>query len=201
MRLFWLARRSTRRAAGFLLVELLLALAIGLALLGQIAQSTLLETGESRRLGRLLRERVVTQRALELIRSEVQDALKVSLSLPQSGHAGCSVSGRTVVLHLLTTAGQITYSVERKPDAIWRGQALMRCGPSYELKGILNEASVPATRVIVDALATDGIVLKRGEASRELLVEVRREFVEPGAALQEMKWKLTIPAPGLMLSD
>lgn len=190
-----------RSSCGFFLVELLLAVAIGLVLLGQIAQSTLQEIGHARRLGRLLRERVVTQRALELMRVEIQDAFEVSFALPGGEHADCNTVEHEVVLHLLTTAGRITYSVDSDPDAIWRGQALMRCGPSYGLSGMLKEQSSPVPRVILDALAVDGITFQQLGDSRGLHIALHREFKEVTGVLQRLDATLTTTAPGLPLKN
>lgn len=199
MQPMWLRVIRRRTPSGFLLVELLLALAIGLVLVAQIAQSTLQETGQARQLGRLLRERVVTQRALELIRAEAQEALEVSLVLPPSGHADCGLEDRKIVLHLLTSAEAITYSLERNPASIWQGQVLMRCGPSYGLVGTLNEGKSSVSRVLLDALAPDGIKVTRSNATRVLQMELQREFKQPGAMAHQLDFKITMPAPGLPL--
>lgn len=46
----------------------------------------------------------------------------------------------------------IVYSVGRAPSAIWRGQVLMRCGPSYGLDGVINLEGAYQNRVLLDAL-------------------------------------------------
>lgn len=181
------------RRNGFLLLELLVALAVALVLVGQIAQATLQDTGQARRLGRLLRERLVAQQALELIRAELQQALEVQLTLPAAGHGDCGLSGRLVRLHLLTAAGRITYSVENRPDAIWRGKALMRCGPTYGLDGQLN-ASTNESRVLVDALAEAGLTVQPGALG--LSLGLIRRFDDHQGAAQVVSSTLTTPASG-----
>lgn len=185
-----------RQAAGLLVVEVVLALAIGLMLLGQIAQTVLQETGHARRFGRLLRERLVTDRALELMRSEVKQALTVSLQPPVAGHEGCGLSGRRVVLQLQTVEGLIVYSVEARPDAIWRGQALMRCGPSYALTGQLNSTDL-RSRVLLDALAPgSGVITQLGQ-DQQLAINLERHFAEPGQPALKISSTATMAAPGL----
>ena len=46
----------------------------------------------------------------------------------------------------------IVYSVGQAPSAIWRGQVLMRCGPAYDLSGVLNLEGAYQNRVLLDAL-------------------------------------------------
>lgn len=184
--------RRTRN--GFLLPELLVAMAVAVVLVGQIARATLQDTGLARRLGRQLRERMVAQRALELIRTELQQALEVHQTLPASGHAGCGLSGRDVKLHLLTAAGPITYSVESSPDAIWRGKALMRCGPTYDLAGQLQQ-DTNESRVLVDALAEAGLTVQAGGIG--LSLGLIRRFDDPQGAPQLLSSSLASPSPGL----
>lgn len=180
--------------AGFLLVETLISLAVGLLLLALIARITLQDSGQARTMGRWLRERLVAQRALELIRSELQEALQVSLALPPSGHAGCSLAGRPVKLHLVTAAGPVTYALENRPEAIWRGRALIRCGPAYGLDGQLNPGP-PVSRVLLDALAEDGLAVRPDGLGLQL--ELIRHFGEPMAEPQVVALSLSSVAPGL----
>ena len=59
---------------GFSLVELLLALVIGCGLTGGLLQAMLAEGSNGQRVGRLLRERVVARRTLELVRGDLLQA-------------------------------------------------------------------------------------------------------------------------------
>lgn len=179
---------------GFLLVETLIALAVGVLLVGLIARVTLQDTGQARAMGRLLRERLVAQRALELLRAELQEALQVSLTLPPAGHAGCSLAGRAVKLHLLTPAGRITYAMESRPERIWRGAALIRCGPSYGLDGQLNPGP-SVSRVLIDALADDGLTVRPEGMGVQLALS--RRFGEATEAPQLVTMTLNSAAPGL----
>ena len=139
-------------AAGFSLLEVLLALALGLALSGALLQGLIDEGRNGQRLARLLRERAVQRRALALVKGDVAASTAVS-DTPQLEAHGCGLAGRQPVLHLSTAAGAITYSVGAAPSAIWRGQVLMRCGPAYGLDGRLSTAGVSQNRVVIDGLA------------------------------------------------
>jgi hypothetical protein len=143
---------SCKDVAGFSLLELLLALALGLVLSGLMLQGLIDEGHNGQRLARLLRERAVQRRALALVKAEVALATAVSAT-PQLETHGCSLAGRQPVLHLSTAAGAITYSVGAAPSAIWRGQVLMRCGPAYGLNGQLSAEGPAQNRVVIDGLA------------------------------------------------
>ncbi len=142
--------RVAPRASGFSLVELLIALLLGGVVAAALVQALLGESRAAQTLGRLLRERQLGQRALELVRQELQQARWVSpqLVLP----SGCGLAGRAVLLQLGSDAGVITYSQGTAPSPIWRGRVLMRCGPAYDLSGALAGGQ-PQNRVLLDALA------------------------------------------------
>ena len=161
-----------RTSEGFSLLELLLAVALGLVLVGVIGEALLGEARSSGRLGQLLRERLTTRRALELIRAELQQALAVSRTLPPGGHPGCAVSGRKLLVHLVLPEGGVSYLLEPRPDPIWRGQALLRCGPAYDLSGERSGGAV-VSRVLVDGLREQGLILQNTEAGL-LQLELRR---------------------------
>lgn len=137
---------------GFSLIELLIALSLGISLSAMILQLLISESSLGQRVNRLLRERSAQQRTLALIRDDVQRSSRISAT-PQLEQHACNLAGRLPVLHLTTPAGMITYSVGAAPSAIWRGQVLMRCGPSYNLSGIPTVSTTPQNRVIIDALA------------------------------------------------
>ena len=144
--------RRCRAMDGFSLVELMLSLSLGLALSGVMLQGLMAEGQNGARFSRLLRERDAQRRTLELIKQDLAQATAVS-ETPEMEQHGCSLAGRTAVLHLRTGAGPITYSVGTAPSAIWRGRVLMRCGPAFGLDGYITPGSQPLNRVVVDALA------------------------------------------------
>lgn len=203
----------TSRRDGFSLLELLLALALGLTLVAVIGEALLGKLGQSGRLARLLRERSVSQRALELMRIELQEApaVQVTPSPVESellGRKGCGLAGRKVLLHLdfIPQAGgpepqpgheDVTYSLERNPDPIWRGRALMRCGPAYDLDGQI-EKSEAVSRVWLDGLAADGLVISP-HTSKALTLKLIRSFQQTaqGHGLHQMATTITVPVPGL----
>lgn len=136
---------------GFSLVELMLSLSLGLALSGVMLQALMAEGQTSARFSRLLRERASQRRTLELVKQDLAQATAVS-ETPELETYSCSLAGRTAVLHLRTTAGGITYSVGPAPSSIWRGQVLMRCGPSFGLDGLIANGSQSLNRVVIDGL-------------------------------------------------
>ena len=136
---------------GFSLVELLLALSLGLALSGVMLQGLIADGRSSQRLVRVLRDRAIQRRTLDLIRHDLQQATAVS-EAPELEQPTCNLAGRTPVLQMSTPAGPITYSVGDAPSAIWRGQVLMRCGPAYGLEGALSAGTAAQNRVVMDGL-------------------------------------------------
>ena len=140
-----------KREPGFSLLELLLTLTIGCGLGGALLQTLLAEGGNSQRLARALRERVVARRTLELVRGDLLQAR--GLADPAALAPACPLAGRTPVLHLDTAAGPITYSLGKPAEPIWRGRVLMRCGPAYGLHGELGSGAAQ-NRVVLDALAS-----------------------------------------------
>ena len=138
--------------AGFSLVELMLSLSLGLALSGVMLQGLMAEGQNGARLSRLLRERAWQRRTLELVKSDLAQAIVVS-ETPELEPHGCNLAGRQPVLHLSTVAGPITDSVGPAPSGIWRGRVLMRCGPAFGLDGQFTHGSQVLNRVVIDALA------------------------------------------------
>ena len=177
-------RRSSRQA-GFSLVELLVSLLLAGVVSGALLQALLLDSQASQRLGRQLRERQQGQRALELLRQELQQAEWVRRGdqpLLPPGPA-CSLAGRRLVLQLGTASGLITYAEGPAPDPIWRGRVLLRCGPAYGLDGGLA-AGQPQQRVLLDALAAAGFTTQSGPKPGLLEISLRRDLA-PGQQLEQ----------------
>ena len=148
--------RHRRPITGFSLVELLLALGLGLLLFTLMVQALLAHGSTSERLMRLLRERTLQRRTLELIRSELLLAERVELGASGSILPRCVLGGRKPLLRLQTAQGTITYSLGSAPSAIWRGQVLMRCGPAFALDGQLGLGEAQ-NRVVIDGLTSRGL--------------------------------------------
>ncbi|MFZ0408590.1 MAG: prepilin-type cleavage/methylation domain-containing protein [Cyanobium sp.] len=151
--------------AGFSLVELLLALGLGLLLSTLMLQALLAHGTTSERLQRLLRERTLQRRTLELIRGELQLAKRVELGATGTILPSCALAGRQPLLRLLTAQGTITYSLGAPPSSIWRGSVLMRCGPAFGLDGQLSTGA-PQNRVVIDGLTSGGLVTTMTGAGR-----------------------------------
>jgi hypothetical protein len=149
----WSAAGCT--SAGFSLLELLLALGLGLLLSGLILQALTADGQGLQRLLWLQRQGLLHRRLLGLLRGELLRA--EALEIGRASGAACPLAGRTPVLHLrLRGSGAITYSLGAPPSAIWRPQVLMRCGPAYGLDG---EPSIGLAqqRVVLDGLARQGL--------------------------------------------
>jgi prepilin-type N-terminal cleavage/methylation domain-containing protein len=169
--------QSRAQSQGFSLVELLLALVIGCGLTGGLLQAMLAEGSNGKRVGRLLRERVVARRTLELVRGDLLQAQ--GQADPAVVQPACNLAGRTVVLHVATAAGPITYSLGKPAEPIWRGRVLMRCGPAYGLHGELSSGAAQ-NRVVLDALASsDGFRADPG-ADGVLELQVQQSWADGG---------------------
>lgn len=172
--------------SGFTLVELLLALSLGMVVSGVILQALVGEEQLSQRLGRQWREKANQRRTLELIRAELAQAERVSTSLPPAG-AACPLGGRAVVLHLAMGAERaaVTYTVGGAPSAIWRGQVLMRCGPAFGLDGRVSEGEA-LYRVVIDGLAEEEGFTAAAAGDGALRLTLRQTFTPPVGGLQRI---------------
>ena len=139
---------------GFSLVELMLSLSLGLGLSGVMLQGLMAEGQNGARFSRLVLERAVQRRTLQLLKADIAQAKAVSSTPALEQHA-CSLAGRKPVLHLSTAAGPITYSVGAASSAIWRGRVLMRCGPAYGIDGVISGGSQSLNRVVIDGLVVE----------------------------------------------
>jgi prepilin-type N-terminal cleavage/methylation domain-containing protein len=175
---------------GFSLTELLVTLALS-GLVGAMVLTLLV--GDLRQmggLGRWLRERQAGERALELVRAEVQRAEGVTL---QSGAVplptGCGLAGRIFVMQLQgrNRGGQsvaVLFSRGVAPSPIWRGDVLVRCGPAYGLDGEWSEG-IAVSRVLIDALpAGDGFAVA-GSGPGVLRLTLTRQLADGQTLSQE----------------
>ena len=142
--------KRARGDAGFSLLELLLALSLGLVLSAVALQSLLADGQRSQRLGEQFRQRSEQRRLLALIESDALAATALSAD-PDPQLSLCSMAGREPVLQLTTTAGVITDSWGASPSSIWRGEVVMRCGPAYGMDGRLTSGAAQ-NRVVLDQL-------------------------------------------------
>ena len=142
-----------RPGRAFTLVELLLALGMGLALSAVLVQLLVAESRLGAVLVRQWRERTLQRRTLDLVRDDLRRA--VAIRLGSAGSSPCSLSGREPVLQISTAEGPITYTVGLPPSPIWRGRVLMRCGPAFGLDGEPSRGA-SQNRVVMDALVPAG---------------------------------------------
>jgi type II secretory pathway pseudopilin PulG len=168
---------------GFTLLEMLLALALGLVFSGVLVQVLLVQGRQGALLVRLLRERSFQRRTIELVRADLQRA--DWLQLGQASGAACSLVGRDPVLQISTTMGPITYTVGPPPSPIWRGKVLMRCGPAFGLDGEPSEGEAQ-NRVVIDSLPAGGF---RAESSGfgRLRLGLLQQFTLPDGTTQRIE--------------
>jgi type II secretory pathway pseudopilin PulG len=183
---------SGRRAAGFSLLELLLAACLGLLLWGVMLRLLMAEGDQGARLARLARERLWQRRSLDLIRADLRRAERVEVDSAGNG-AACPMAGRRPVLHLHTDTGPITYAVGPPPSPIWRGQVLLRCGPAFDLHGVPSGAD-PLNRVLLDGLSPQGLTVEAQEEGL-LRLELEQSLPRGGGASQRIATTMHLPAP------
>jgi len=186
------ARSVRGRAAGLTLLELLLAVCLGLLLWGVTLRWLMAEGDHSARLARLARERLWQRRSLDLIRLDLRRAERLELEGSGTG-AACPMTGRRPVLHLQTESGPITYAVGPPPSPIWRGQVLLRCGPAFNLQGDASRAD-PLNRVLLDGLTARGLIAELGREGL-LRLELEQSLPRPGGALQRIATVVHLAAP------
>lgn len=140
---------------GFSLVELLLAMSLGLMFCGVAIQALVGEGQNAQRFTRVLRERAYQRRVVALIRADLERTQQVlELDATTTATACGELGSRQRVLTLETPEGTIVYSVGAPPSGIWRGQALLRCGPAFGEYGQASAGSFQS-RVVLDGLAAD----------------------------------------------
>ena len=145
--------------AGFTLVELLLAAALGTLVCGGLLQLLLGDLRLSAAMAQKLQARRQQQQVLTLIRAERDLGYGVIANPDPSQTWPCALAGRRAVLAIALSPADpnarhqaIVYSVGAAPSPIWRGQVLMRCGPAYGLDGRMDPESRAQNRVLLDAL-------------------------------------------------
>ena len=157
------SRSTAAGSPGFTLLELMLALAIGALLFALMLRLIGADLQLGRAMALRLSESSRQRRSLELIREELSSAHGWMVDPPVSNRWPCRMKGRRPVLAIATQQADaqaradraIVYSVGSAPDAIWRGEVLMRCGPAYSLDGVPNLQGAFQNRVLLDALPND----------------------------------------------
>jgi hypothetical protein len=133
------------------LVELLLALGLGLLVAAWLIEALLAHGSLSAKLVDRLQQREFERRARRLIEDDRRLASLAS-SQPGTQSPACNLAGRKSLLHLQLPNGRpaITWSLGFSPSSIWRGQVLMRCGPAYGLDGQPSLTGSWQNRVVLD---------------------------------------------------
>jgi prepilin-type N-terminal cleavage/methylation domain-containing protein len=151
-------------ARGFTLLELLLAMSLGMLLFGVMLQLLLGDLRLGAAMAARLQARSQQRRSLALIGAELASAAGWQADPEPSERWPCSLAGRRAVLAIATDPADpqargdaaIVYSIGRAPSPIWRGDVLMRCGPAYTLEGDANLSGAFQNRVLLDRLPQDG---------------------------------------------
>ena len=151
---------TTQATDGFTLVELLLALGLGLLVAAWLLEALLAQGALTAKLADRLHQREFERRARRLIEDDRRLANQAT-SEPGAQAPACNLAGRQPLLHLQLPAGQpaITWSLGSAPSTIWRGQVLMRCGPAYGLDGQPSLTGSWQNRVVLDRAEGFGIPL------------------------------------------
>lgn len=146
-------RKGPDAAAAFTLVELLLALSVGLVVATAVVQALLAGSSLLAKLARQLRQQEFAQRARRLVESDLTRSVALSAA-PEQEQSTCGLGGRTAVMHLAMGPGvaPITYSLGSAPSGIWQGPVLMRCGPAFDLDGRQNLTGKWQNRVVLDGM-------------------------------------------------
>jgi len=182
---------SPRRyqAAGFTLVEMLLAFSLGMALCGAMLQVLLVQGRQGDGLVRLLREKAFQRRTLELMRGDLLRAQQLTIAGAEA--PPCPLGVRQPLLQIQTDAGSILYTLGPPPSEIWRGWVLMRCGPAFGLDGELSRGE-PLNRVVLDGLAAGGVAVEpRGPGL--LRLQLRQQLPLGGGGSQTIRSSLEVP--------
>lgn len=182
-----------KRAEGFTLTELLLAMALSLVVAGVVMQGLIASGRSGERLALQMRERTFQRRTLGLLRSEL--AAAESWTAGSATGAGCNLAGRTPVVQLVVQGMPITYTVGAAPSPIWRGTVLMRCGPAYGLGGELS-AGAAQNRVVLDGLAPapEGLQVLEG-APGLLRLRLKQQMPLRGGAVLPIGLEMGAKAP------
>ena len=150
--------RADRSIAGFTLVELLLAAALGLLFCGVVSQLLLGELRQGGSLAQSLLIKGLQRRTLALVKQDLNQAVAWQIDPSPSADWPCSLAGRRPLLAIQPRNGSnpVVYSLGTAPSAIWQGQVLMRCGPAFDLNGRSSGGSYQ-NRVVLDAVDSFGI--------------------------------------------
>ena len=137
--------------AGFTLVELLSAVALGALLSGVAVQLLLGDARASGGLARRFQLRGWQRRTLALVKHDLDRASSWQVRPDSSRIWPCALAGRQpqLAIHPRNGSAAVVYSIGAAPSPIWRGPVLMRCGPAFTLDG-RPSAGAYQNRVVLD---------------------------------------------------
>ncbi len=146
-------QRVDRDRAGFSLVELLLAMALGVLLSGVAIQLLLGDVRVSGGLARRFQLRSWQRRTLALVKDDLDRASSWQVRPESSRTWPCALAGRQPRLVISPRDGSVAvvYSIGAAPSPIWRGPVLMRCGPAFTLDGRPSGGAYQ-NRVVLDGV-------------------------------------------------
>ena len=146
-------QRVDRDRAGFTLVELLLAMALGVLLSGVAIQLLLGDARSSGGLAKRFQLRGWQRRTLALVKQDLDRASSWGVRPESSRMWPCALAGRQPRLVISPRDGStaVVYSIGAAPSPIWRGPVLMRCGPAFTLDGRPSGGAYQ-NRVVLDGV-------------------------------------------------
>ena len=94
------------------------------------------------------------RRTLELVKGDLERPSSSQIDPDPSGSWPCALADRQPKLAITLRDGSdpVFYSLGPAPSAIWRGDVLMRCGPAFDLQGVIRSGSRYQNRVVLDAV-------------------------------------------------
>ena len=167
--------RADRSVAGFTLVELMLAAALGVLFCGVVFQLMLGELRQGGSLAQSLLIKGLQRRTLALVKQDLNQAVAWRIDPSPSADWPCSLAGRRPLLAIQPRNGStpVVYSLGTAPSSIWKGQVLMRCGPAFDLEGRMRPGSSYQNRVVLDAVDAFRITQPDGLPVLKLELEQR----------------------------
>ena len=171
--------RIKRSSRGFTLVELLLAAGLGVVFCGLAAQLLIGDLVHGSALAHRLQLRRLQRRTLMLMKGDLSRADHWQLQPAFNPRWSCSMAGRQPLIAISTAEGAaaVVYSLGPPPSSFWRGQVLMRCGPSFTLQGQPNLEGAYQNRVVLDQV--EALLLEQDPQLPLLRLEIQQRL--PGS--------------------
>ena len=167
--------RTDRHHAGFSLIELLLAMAVGLVLVGVVLQLLIGDARSGHQLAQRLLLQSLQRRTLRLVRDDLASAASWELDPDATAEWPCPLAQRKPLLAIHPRRGgfPVVYSLGPAPSPIWTGTVLMRCGPAFDLRGQPSANGQPQNRVVLDAVDVFKLTEQPGSPVLRLELEQR----------------------------